>query len=40
MLDDDDQVPVVKGNISTTVYVDSEGTVVQTGNSFLREKID
>ena len=40
MLDDDDQLPVVKGNISTTVYVDSEGTVVQTGNSFLREKID
>ena len=40
MLDEDDNVPIVKGNISTTVYVDSEGTVVQTGNSFLREKID
>ncbi|MBK8700634.1 MAG: cell division protein FtsZ [Saprospiraceae bacterium] len=40
LLDDDDQIPVVKGNISTTVYVDSEGTVVQTGNSFLRERID
>ncbi|MFM2393224.1 MAG: hypothetical protein RLZZ546_1206 [Bacteroidota bacterium] len=40
VLDDDDQIPVVKGNISTSVYVDSEGTVVQTGNSFLRERID
>lgn len=41
VLDDEDtQVATVKGNIATTVYVDSEGTVVQTGNSFLRERID
>ncbi len=41
ILDDEDaQVATVKGNIATTVYVDSEGTVVQTGNSFLRERID
>jgi cell division protein FtsZ len=41
LLDEDDAaMPIVKGNIATTVYVDSEGTVVQTGNSFLRERID
>jgi cell division protein FtsZ len=40
ILDEEENIPVVKGNISTTVFVDSEGTVVQTGNSFLREKID
>jgi cell division protein FtsZ len=42
VMDNDDSPlpPNVRANIATSVYVDSEGTVTQTGNSFLRERID
>ncbi len=40
MDDENSATPNPKGKIATTVYVDSEGTVVQTGNSYLRERID
>jgi cell division protein FtsZ len=41
LMDEDNATnPNPKGKIATTVYVDSEGTVVQTGNSYLRERID
>jgi cell division protein FtsZ len=40
VLDTDETIPVVKGKIGNSVFVDSEGTVIQTGNSFLNEVID
>lgn len=40
ILDNDESIPAVKGKIGNSVFVDSEGTVIQTGNSFLNEIID
>ncbi len=40
VLEEEEALPVVKGNISSTVYIDSEGTVVQTANSYFRKRPD
>jgi cell division protein FtsZ len=37
---DEAGIPKPKGNISSTVFVDREGTVIQTANSFTSEHID
>lgn len=37
---DEDKIKIPVGRTSTSIYVDEEGTVVQTGNSFIYEDAD
>ena len=37
---EEDKIHVPKGRTSVSIFVDEEGTVVQSGNSFLTEKAD